>query len=265
MDYTQFRLSTYDSDDRPVTTFEDYIEAIKHSVLETIKYKCLKEMYLRAQPSVDYDDLLKDHFKRISDGLKAESFYERYYLSHEECKYIVNKYIDSYHLNDDWDDTFDLLLKDVNRVISVDKYIPGEGDSPGHKGYEYKEPLNVLIEKILNPEFEVSKEEIDRLARSFSEKNPFKVSDIATKIFNLFNDFLKERKDFYQRNQLANAFSCQIYLGVSPNSSLERVEEYWKEHGLNLEIDPRHHDENYFWCEEHDYLDDDINEVVDED
>ena len=65
IDYTKFQLSLRNYDRTPVTTYEDYMESVKKSVLATAEYLCMKEVYARAQPFVDYDDLLKEHFNRI--------------------------------------------------------------------------------------------------------------------------------------------------------------------------------------------------------
>ena len=55
-------------------------------ILEQAVLECLTEMYAKAQPSADFNELMK-----LYKGTN-KPFYQWYYLSEEEFKYILNKY-----------------------------------------------------------------------------------------------------------------------------------------------------------------------------
>lgn len=212
---------------RNIKTFKDYKKMLEHIPFEYLKYRCLKEMYARSQPSANLDDLLKEHFDRIDKCLEPERFYERYYLSYQECKYILDKYVKEWFLKDPWDDYFDLLIYDAENKHVKDKWIPERVDKhgnvhPGYRSYEDVMPLKDIIG-----------------------------NDNANKVI----EFLKDRKSFYHHNQNESAFRAQICLGISPNSNATKVIEYWRNAGLDKDVvtDLRIHSDNYFWCEEHGY------------
>lgn len=224
--YLKFGLNT--DAYKHVRTFKEYKQMLEHDPFEYIKYRCLKEMYERAQPSVNLDDLLKEHFNRLKQGLEAEQFYDRYFLSYEECKYVLDKYVHHWYLEDPWERYLDLIINDAQEKHIRDKWIPERIDEfgnthPGYSGYEDVPPLKEIIGE-----------------------------DAANKVV----AFLNERKNFYRRNIDENAFRAQICLGISPSSNDESVKRYWKEKGCNLDIDLRKHGADYFWCEENGYWDD---------
>ena len=72
IDYTKFKLS-------------------KDDVLWKLRNKCLKEMYARSQPYVDYDAILSYYKTCKEEGIEPEKIYTRYYLSQEEFVYILEK------------------------------------------------------------------------------------------------------------------------------------------------------------------------------
>ena len=229
------KFAVYLECNRDIKTFKDYKKVLEHMPLEYLKYRCLKEMYARSQPSANLDDLLKEHFNRVSKGLEPETFYDRYYLSYEECKYILDKYVKEWFLKDPWNDYLDLIIHDAENEHIKDKWIPERTDEhgthPGYRGYENMPPLKDVIGK----------------------KNADKVVE-----------FLKGRKNFYYHSQNENAFRCQICLGISPNSNAEKVKEYWKAQGKDITIDLRKHSNDYFWCEEHGYSKAELKEIEEE-
>lgn len=220
---------------RYIKTFKDYKKMLEHIPFEYLKYRCLKEMYARSQPSANLDNLLKEHFDRVVRGLEPERFYERYYLSYQECKYILDKYVKEWYLKDYWNEHLDLIIHDAENKHVKDKWIPERTDEhgthPGYRGYEDVPPLKDII----------------------GEENASKVIE-----------FLKDRKDFYHHSQDENAFRSQICLGISPNSNAEKVKEYWKTKGHDISIDLRNHSNDYFWCEEQGYSKVELKEIEEE-
>lgn len=191
-------------------------------ILLEARTRCMKEMYERAQPSANYDDILEGYRKAVEAGKKPESVYERYYLSQEEFKYILEKYIKAYHIEEQFREDCDIIIRDMEEGCIRDKYIEEYTDEngnlhPGHRGYE----------------------DVSKLSEQIGEEHA-----------NLVIDFLKERRDFYRFDRDESRFRFDICLGDSPNSNEEKVKEYWRAQGIELEIDPRHYTENDFWCEE---------------
>lgn len=217
---------------RDTKTFKEYKEMLEHMPLEYLKYRCLKEMYVRAQPSVNLDTLLKEHFDRVSKGLGAEAFYDRYYLSSQEYTYILNKYVKEWNLKDPWYDYFDLIIHDIENAHPKYKWIPEHTDElgthPGYRSYEEAPPLKDTIGE-----------------------------DATEKVI----EFLKDRQNFYYHNQKENSFRVNISLGISPNSNAESVKKYWNERGIYFTIDLREHSDDYFWCEEEGYSKKELKEL----
>lgn len=204
------------------------MELLKHSISDRMIYECYKEMYARAQPSVDFDEILKDNFNRAeSDKIR---YYERYYLSQSECNYILDKYVEAYNITPYWEDSVDVIIRDFTEGHSKDKYIPEHTDElgwhPGYRSYESVKPLKELI------------------------------GEDATKVV---LDILKNRKYFYRFDRKAGDFRATMCLGASPTSNPETVKKYWVSQGVDLDIDKREYDSNYFWEEEHGYLEEDDN------
>lgn len=76
---------------------------------------CYIEMYKWAQPSINLEEYINNpELIKESDD---DKFFERYYLSFDNLKYIVKNYINAYHIGNDWKDNIDLLL---NYIISKD-------------------------------------------------------------------------------------------------------------------------------------------------
>lgn len=205
MDYSKFRL--------------DKDELIGKAVM-----LCYKEMYERAQPSADFEDLLYEFNKIKAETGKEERFFDRYYLSSEEQEYILDKYIKYFRLRDEFRDHVDILIDCIKNGYSVDKYIERKGEKPGYRSYAKAPNMKSVI----------------------GESN----TDYVLK-------FLAERKNFYHFNQDEESFRFSISLGSSPCTSEKKVEEYWKSQGIDLKITPRHYNSDKFWAEENEYSDED--------
>lgn len=203
----------------------DFKLSAEDMLIEAIN-RCKREMYFKAQPSVDYDKLIEQY----KNGCK-EKLYERYYLSKEEFDYIVNKYIEAYRLNDHFIEHCDLLIDNMTKGTITDKYIPEEiidgVKHPGYRGYKDVPPLKDMI---------------------------------GESAANSVIDYINDRKDFYKTNHDLDKFRFNIYLSDTPTCDMVSVKKYWASKGIDLVIDPRKHSNDYFWSEENGYLEEEENE-----
>lgn len=178
-------------------------------VFADIIRKCYKEMYANAQPPVDYDELIE--LAKAGKEDKQHPFYTQHYLSAEEYKYILEKYVESYRIKSDWHDHVDTIIDWFDEPI-VDKYIEENDDEPGYRSYENLTPLIKLI---------------------------------GEESFNVVIDYINKAKNFYKfgRN-LESSFNWAI-MQCSPTSNKQTVIDYWKTKGVELEIKDR--DPEYFY------------------
>ena len=117
-------------------------ELSREDILTEAYERCMAELYAKAQPAAD----INDYLNKIKSGeiTKAEQnkepIYYRHYISKKEMEYIVEKYHNAYRLGNEFKDSCDLLLKDMDEQYTVDKYIEEYDDEyghhPGHRGYE---------------------------------------------------------------------------------------------------------------------------------
>jgi len=209
----------------------------RHEVLEMASTACLKELYSKVQPAVDWDDFLqqtKDYSekyrqweekRRNGENISVQEFcgprpYEFYYLPRDIMKEISDSYVRAYEL-DSHANLLDIIeiLKGYCKEPIVDKYIEGELREdgtrwPGHRGYEHPDNLEKELEKILHN---------TSTARLIQEK---------------FFEFLDMAGDFYSWNRDLNAFNTTVYLGPSPCSNKETVIKNWKQYrNQDIKID----------------------------
>ena len=201
---------------------------------------CIKELYSFVQPSIDWDEFIKqnkiyserykkwENEKDSNPEYKNKSItecigprpYEFYYLPKEIMKDICDSYISAYRLDSQQEllNTIQ-ILKDYCKEPIVDKWIEGKDDEPGHRGYEHP----------------------DNLVKQLTDLIPdsgFDKSAIAESVQNKFFEFLDMAGNFYSWNRDLNAFNTNVYLGPSPNSNKEAVIENWKKYkGKDIEID----------------------------
>lgn len=213
-----------------VKNLKDYtvFKLEKEDILWEARMRCMKEMYAKAQPSVDYDEIYSYYKKCKEEGKEPERIYNRYYLSQEEFTYIRQKYVDAYMMHNPFREDCDLIIDNMEKGTIRNKWIPEHTDKygthPGYRGYEDVPSLKEII----------------------GEENANKVIE-----------YIKDRRDFYRYNTDEEKFTFSVTLSDSPTSNAEEVIEYWKSQGRELKIDPRHYDDNYFWCEENGYLEED--------
>jgi hypothetical protein len=202
--------------------------------------ECLKEVYTLVQPSVEWDDFLKqnkeflekeEEYYKIPEKDRPKYFdymgpkpYEFYYLPKEVFKEVVDSYVYAYDLDKHQGllDTIKILKDYCNKPI-VDKYIEGElredgTRGPGHRGYDHPDNLEKEINKIIDDE------------------------DLSQLLCNKFFKFLDMAGEFFNWNGELNSFYTSVYLGPSPNSNKEAVIDNWKQYrNKEIEID----DEKY--------------------
>ena len=74
----------------------------RKTILDEAFERCMEEMYQKAQPSVSYKELIAGVINGTIVDNRETPLYERYYLSHEEFKYILNKYIKAYRIQEEF-------------------------------------------------------------------------------------------------------------------------------------------------------------------
>jgi hypothetical protein len=175
----------------------------RKSVIQKAYDECLTEMYAKAQPPLDYMDVVR----RLKNGEEVETkldpIYQRHYLSQYEFHYILDKYIEAYGMSPYWKDS----------VETVEEYL-----KKGGLKTVYKDDGKTTVRT-------------PKLVDEIGEEN-------AEKVFAL----IKDCKDFYRFDREESDFSCAISLGCSPMSNKERVIQYWKEHGKDITIEDREPD-----------------------
>ena len=65
---------------------EDILNKRKDALKKAV-HDCFREMYAKAQPSADWDKIIKEFEKGIRPA--DEKVYEQHYLSQEEFEYII--------------------------------------------------------------------------------------------------------------------------------------------------------------------------------
>lgn len=183
---------------------------MKLDILAEAIERCLDEMYRYAQPSItfkEFEELCRKEYEE--NNHTPQPVYLRYYLSPTEEKVIIEKYIKAYNLENPFKDHCDLIINDMMKGCSKDKYIPADGDTPGHRSYE----------------------QVPSLDKEIGEENLKKVID-----------FINMRRDFYHFDRKESTFRFNVS-NIAPNSNKEKVIEYWKSKGVDLQIE-EHNDED---------------------
>jgi len=194
----------------------------RDDILEKASIDCLKELYSKVQPAVDWDDFMAqnkeysekyrqwEEKRRKGENIEMEEFcgprpYEFYYLPRDVMKEIADSYVKAYNI-DAHQELLDIIdtLKNYCKEPIIDKWIEGENGDPGYKGYEHPNNLEKELEKILHN---------TSTARLIQEK---------------FFEFLDMAGQFYNWNRDLNAFNTTVYLGPSPCSNKETVIKNWK-------------------------------------
>lgn len=213
----------------------------RKQILKQAYHDCMKEMYAKAQPPADYDQLLK-----LAEAGENAEIYKRHFLSVEEFRYILNKYIKAYKIKESWIPNMELLEEYLREGGHKDKWIESHTDEngnyhTGYRGYEDVLPLNKQILDIISK-------------YGLGEGEMYK--EICDTVFNT----IKDCKNFYKFDRENSDFSCSIALGASPISDPTTVKEYWKSQGIDLDIEIRN--PLLFW--EFDYYEDTLDYMMSE-
>lgn len=222
----------------------------RREVLEKAPTDCLKELYSKVQPAVDWDEFVKEN-KNYSNKYKAweryyklskkESLteeelkefsvypnkwkdksirdcigpapYEFYYLPQEVFKEIVNSYIDAYCI-DSQQNLLDIIdiLKDYCLSPIKESYIK-ESDGETRRGYIHPDNIKKTVQSLL---------------QAFYLDSDCDSSYVADELVKIFFEFLDDAGKFYCWNRDLNAFNTTVYLGPSPCSNKETVIKNWK-------------------------------------
>lgn len=212
----------------------------RSDVLEKASIDCLKELYSKVQPAVDWDDFLqqnKDYSekyrqweekRRKGEDVGIQEFcgprpYEFYYLPKDVMKEIADSYVRAYNI-DAQQELLDIIdiLKNYCESPIVDAWIT-ESDGQKRRGYSHPDPL---------------KEDIATLLRGYVEQDDFDAITVANEIVENFYEFLDMAGQFYSWNRDLNAFNTTVYLGPSPCSNKETVIKNWKQYrNKDIKID----------------------------
>jgi len=222
----------------------------REEVLSQAVNECYREMFAKAQPMADWDALNAEYKAGKIDEEKDGPVYNRHYLSYEEYVYIINKYLDAYHIESDWDDYMEILEQYLTLGGIKDKYIKGYTDEngnhhPGTRGYEKVPPLKEHIKKVLYPLFDTEVE------------HDLAVKYVTDKVMELIHDC----KNYYSFNIDEQKFRNTLAFGATPTSNMEIVKKWWKDHyDIDVEIEER----NPMLLWEMDYYGDNFEEVMEE-
>jgi hypothetical protein len=205
-------------------------------------------MFAKAQPTADFDNIIAEIKAGKIDEKKDGPIYDRHYLSSEEFKYILDKYMKAYRIESEWKDDIEILEDYLNKGGHKDKYIDDwedeHGHHPGYRSYEDVPPLKRLILNVLQKysESETNKELADEITKVV-------MNDIST------------CKNYYSFNVDEQKFRNTVCMRCSPTGSIETVKKWWKDHyDIDIEIEERN--PLLFW--EQDYYGDDFEEVMEE-
>lgn len=169
----------------------------RDEILVQATEECLQEMYKWAQPSIDLLELRSQpDFKDDPES----PLYKKHFLSPHNFLYIRDVYAKAYGITDEWDDTFNCLIKQLTLGGIEDDYKPATKDSPGYRDYKKVSPLKDVL------------------------KSP---EDFETIV-----EYIKKVQTFFRwHSRELDSFNITIALGCSPNSNAKDVEKYWRENG----------------------------------
>lgn len=201
----------------------------RESVLVEAVENCYREMFAKAQPSADWDNIIKEYKDKKIDEEKDGPVYNRHYLSQAEYIYILNKYLEAYRINSEWESDIDVLKEYLTEGGSKDKYIEPHTDEngdyhPGYRGYEKVAPLK---EQLMDKAYLYFDSEIE--------------AECATNAFyDIVMGMIDNCQNFYRFNIDEQKFRNTLALGATPTSNKETVKKWWKEHyDVDVEIKER--------------------------
>lgn len=189
-------------------------------ILEEAVHRCYKEMYAKAQPPADWDEILEKARRGEED--KNFPFYRQHYLSQEQYTDIINNYIYSYHISRNTKDHMDLVKDYFVNGGTKDKYIEEHDDEyghhPGYRGYEKVAPLKQQMEELISDKYDLSCYE-----------------DLAEDLLNVILETLENCTNFYGSEHEECSFRFTV-MNYSPTSNKQDVIDYWQSKGVDIGI-----------------------------
>lgn len=197
----------------------------RDKIIDRAYQECMTEMYAKAQPSADYNAIVAGVKAGTITDTDKNPVYARYFLSAEEFNYILRKYIKAYRLNNTWHSNVDVVRRYFDGKGAKDVWVDGKTDSDGYKNPGYRSTESVphikeSFKRLLNNEIEGSVT-VDKLATILSQE-----------VF----DYIYNCDNFYRFDREESNFSASVALGASPTSNPDTVIKYWKEHGVDVDI-----------------------------
>ena len=226
----------------------------RDDVLSQAADDCIKELYSLVQPSVDWDEFVKEnkvysdkykvwerynhlHHKEDKSKEELEEYstypvakwegksitecigprpYEFYYIPRDIMKRICDSYVYAYRMDSKQEllDTIEILKRYCKEPI-VDKYIEGKDGEPGHRGYDHPDNLVKELYAMLKMYCDDSEADLQYVAEESQDK---------------FFEFMDMAGEFFDWNRDLNAFNMTVYLGPSPNSNKQAVIDNWKKY-----------------------------------
>lgn len=191
----------------------------RRQVIQQAYTECMREMYAKAQPSADYDAIVVG----IKDGTIQDSdkdpVYARHYLSQDEFKYILDKYIKAYGMEQKWN----------GYVGIIETYLKGGG----HREVYANNRKELICVPHIKKAF--TEEIYDNFGNIMGEDTE-KLSEILS---NKVLEYVQWCRDFYRVDREADSFSASVAFGASPTSNPDTVIEYWAKRGIDIDIEWR--------------------------
>jgi hypothetical protein len=120
-------------------------------ILKKAYTDCLREMYIKSQPSASYDKYVRKY--KNGELTDNDRVYNWHYLSEKEFEYIIDKYVAAYGMERKWDDYVNTVIEYFNEGAIKDKWIEEREDEhgyhPGYRGYEELDDFAKVVEDTL--------------------------------------------------------------------------------------------------------------------
>ena len=184
----------------------------RNDIINEAIEKCLEEMFQKSQPKASY----YDYVAKVKSGeiSKDECIFERHYLNETQFKYIADKYKKAYRLENCWKSDVDFVLSCLKEGGYKTVYKPLIEDGDKVRTAEKMTPIKEIIGE-----------------------------EAAKKVIK----YIEQIRDFYRFDREEEQFNWAVYLGCSPTSNHEKVKEYWKSQGVDIEIDTTELTEDDYW------------------
>lgn len=221
----------------------------REEVLSRAYNDCVREMFAKAQPAADLDNIIEEIKAGKIDEKKDGPVYDRHYLSHEEFKYIMDKYMKAYRIESEFKEDVSVVEEYLTNGGVKDKYVEPHEDEhgyhPGYRSYEDVPPLKKQILAIMK-DFDCSEV----------------AANVGEQIYDKVMETISLCKNYYSFNMDELKFRNTVCMNSSPSGNIETVKKWWKDHyDVDIEIEERN--PLLFW--ERDYYGDEFETIMEED